>query len=314
MAESASPLLSVIVANHNHEEYLDECLKSILGQTLKDLEVVVFDDASTDGSVDLIREWQRREPERIQLIPGRRQRGPAFARNQAIKNSRGRYLTTLDADDIYYDPDKLIREMNLIEKVFNEKGIEVGAFSDVVEEQENGVTRKWSERLPVRQGWIMASILMRDGVIPHNYVIPRFAYDRVGGYDPRLSTHEDWDLKIRLAGTLPFYYTGAPGIVYRRRESGLSRTRHNLRMCNLWRVFRRNLFRLPPGKREAARRTFADLMKNRENVRFHSPNADGISAEGKENRAGWDATALWRRLFCGRIDLLRNGRKSPIKG
>ena len=308
------PLLSVIVANYNHEEYLDECLESILGQTLKDLEVVVYDDASTDGSVARIREWQRCEPERIRLIPGRRRRGPAFARNQATQNARGRYLTTLDADDTYYDSDKLIREMTLIEKAFNDLGIEAAAFSDVYEEQESGIIRKWSDMLPVRQGWIMESILMRDGFIPHNYLISRCAYDRIGGYDPRLSTHEDWDLKIRLAGILPFFYTGTPGIVYRRHESGLSRTRHQLRMCNLWRVFRRNLYRLPPGKREAARRTFADLMKNRENVRFHSPNADGISAEGKENRAGWDATALWRRLFCGRIDLLRKGRKSPTKG
>ena len=312
MAEQTIPLLSVIVANHNHGESLGECLESILSQTMKDLEVLVFDDGSSDGSVALVREWQRREPERIRLICGGRRRGPGYARHRAICHSRGRYLTTLDADDIYHDPDKLIREMRLIEKVFNEKGIEAVAFSDVIEEQENGNIRKWSQMLPIRQGWIMESILTREGFIPHNYVIPRIAYHRVGGYDPRLRTHEDWDLKIRLAGILPFYYTGAPGIVYRRHESGLSRTRHHLRMCNLWRVFRRNQHRLPPERRKTARRTFSLLMKNRENGGVNTLVACGLS--GKVMRGVQVGAAGWRRCICGRIDALRNGCKSSLKG
>lgn len=305
------PLLSVVVANYNHGESLGECLESILSQTMKDLEIMVFDDGSTDGSVALIREWQRREPERIQLICGGKRRGPAYARHQAIQKARGKYLTTLDADDTFYDPGKLSREMDLIEKTFKAKGIEAAAFSDVIEEQENGTIRKWSESLPVRQGWIMDSILTRDGLIPHNYVFPRCMYDRIGGYDLRLRTHEDWDLKIRLAEILPFYFTGAPGIVYRRHEGGLSRIRHHVRMCNLWRVFRRNIHRLPGERRESARRIFSQLMKKREESRARDRKNGGFA--GKMKHTGIIVAARWRCIFCGRINALRSARKLAIK-
>lgn len=273
-----TPLISVLVANRNHEDYLGECLGSIFTQSVKELEVVLYDDASSDGSMAITEEFRRREPQRFKLLRGYQQQGPANARNQAARAARGYYLTTLDADDFFVDKDKLKREMELLDGL-SANGIQAAAFSDVLETNDDRNLRKWSDSLEVHQGWIQTRLITRDGFIPRDFLFPRAAFFACGGYDSRLKTHEDWELKIRLAAILPFYYTGAPGVVYRRLESGLSRSCHHQRMCNLWRVYRRHRGRVHPKQRREANRVFRERMGTLE--------------------SGHSGTALIRRWTCG---------------
>ena len=285
-----SPVLSVLVPNHNNASLLGECLDSILEQSFRELEIVVYDDASSDDSVAIVEEYMRKEPQRVRLIRGTEKGGPAHARNQAALASRGRYLTTLDADDVFADPGKLEREMSLVNRIRQEEGVDAAAFSDVLEVSPNGDTKLWGDHMKINEGWIRDHLLIRSGFVPRDFVFPRKVFSECGGFDPRLRTHEDWDLKIRLAGILPFYFTGAPGTAYHRRETGLSQINRRRRLCNLWRIYRRYRKLLKPEMRRQADRAFGKLMRDREK--------DNPSLE-----------AALRRFACGRIDAILAPRR-----
>ncbi len=95
---SPVPLVSVIVPVYKTERYLAECLKSILGQTLSDLEVVVIDDCSPDRSEDIIMAAAAGD-RRVRYIKHDVNLGLGGARNTGMRASRGRYLASVDSDD-----------------------------------------------------------------------------------------------------------------------------------------------------------------------------------------------------------------------
>ncbi|MEV0617347.1 glycosyltransferase family 2 protein [Nonomuraea sp. NPDC050404] len=92
------PLLSVVVPIYNVEPYLTECLKSLAAQTLDDMEVVLVDDGSVDGSRRIAADFAAMD-ERFVLL-GQRNLGPGPARNQGIRQARGAFLAFADGDDV----------------------------------------------------------------------------------------------------------------------------------------------------------------------------------------------------------------------
>ncbi|MEQ4715095.1 glycosyltransferase family 2 protein [Nonomuraea sp. B19D2] len=92
------PLLSVVVPVYNVEPYIIECLKSLAAQTLDDIEVVLVDDGSSDGSRRVAEDFAARD-DRFVLL-GQRNLGPGPARNAGIRQARGAYLAFADSDDV----------------------------------------------------------------------------------------------------------------------------------------------------------------------------------------------------------------------
>ena len=80
------PLISVLVPCYNTAKYLARCLDSILNQTYKNIELIVLSDGSTDGSVEIMREYEKKDG-RVKVID-RENRGVAVSRNELIKNSK----------------------------------------------------------------------------------------------------------------------------------------------------------------------------------------------------------------------------------
>lgn len=95
------PRVSVIIPVYNAKAYIGQCLRSILSQSLREVEVICIDDGSTDGSQQAISEYMR-EDGRIILLK-QRNMGPAAARNNGIRQARGEYLMFVDADDYLLD-------------------------------------------------------------------------------------------------------------------------------------------------------------------------------------------------------------------
>lgn len=90
--------VSVIVPLYNKKEYLQLTVDSILNQTLADIEVLIIDDCSTDGSLELCREVYGHD-ERVRIIQQPHNMGPGAARNKGINESRGKYIVFVDGDD-----------------------------------------------------------------------------------------------------------------------------------------------------------------------------------------------------------------------
>ncbi|MFN4171229.1 MAG: glycosyltransferase family 2 protein, partial [Pseudorhodobacter sp.] len=101
------PLISVVVPLYKAEDYIEKCLRSIMAQTLRRIEILCVDDCSPDGSAGVV-ERLARQDDRITLIRHETNRGPGAARNTAIRAARAEFLASVDSDD-HVDPDFLER-------------------------------------------------------------------------------------------------------------------------------------------------------------------------------------------------------------
>ena len=89
--------VSVIVPVYNGEKYLKKCLKSIMNQTLRDIEIICIDDGSTDDSAKILKKLSSKD-NRIKII-STKNNGQGFARNLALKEVNGEFIAFVDADD-----------------------------------------------------------------------------------------------------------------------------------------------------------------------------------------------------------------------
>ena len=100
------PLVSVIIPVYNVSRYLPQCLDSVISQTWINLEIIIIDDGSTDGSLEKLREYAKANP-RMRVLRHREQTdGAGAARNLGLEAATGKYLSILDADD-FFAPDML---------------------------------------------------------------------------------------------------------------------------------------------------------------------------------------------------------------
>jgi succinoglycan biosynthesis protein ExoM len=95
----ARPTVSVVMANFNGSAHLAEAIESVQSQTLRNIELLISDDASTDQSVDIVTKKMATDP-RIRLVRSERNTGPAAARNRAIDMARGEWIAIMDSDDL----------------------------------------------------------------------------------------------------------------------------------------------------------------------------------------------------------------------
>jgi glycosyltransferase involved in cell wall biosynthesis len=104
-AAGRNPRVSVILPNYNGGAFLGDAITSACRQSLREIEIIVIDDASTDDSVDVVRKLMQQD-HRIQLLTSDRNRGPSAARNKGLRAARGEWIAILDGDDMMH-PDRL---------------------------------------------------------------------------------------------------------------------------------------------------------------------------------------------------------------
>ena len=187
MTLTANPLISVVMPVRNALPFLEESIKSILGQTQNDFEFVILDDASTDGSLELLRQWSLRDT-RINLHESKKQLGLAASSNAVVAKARAPLVARMDADDIAH-PDRLRRQLIILEG-----RPDVAALGTLC----NGIDASGKEVRP-RDRW---RLVRRSHYVPfpHGSVMfRREVFDQVGGYDEKAAGHEDQDLFTRIA-------------------------------------------------------------------------------------------------------------------
>jgi glycosyltransferase involved in cell wall biosynthesis len=111
---SDRPIVSVVMANFNGAAHLADAIRSVQNQTLRDLEIVVSDDGSTDDSVDIVMQLKETDP-RIRLIRSDRNGGPAAARNRALDVVKGEWVAIMDSDDLIH-PERLATLVKLADR------------------------------------------------------------------------------------------------------------------------------------------------------------------------------------------------------
>lgn len=104
-----TPLVSVIMPLYNCERFVGEAIESVKAQTLRDWELVIVNDCSTDGSMGVVDEFMASD-DRIRVVQHEHNKGAAQARNTALRHVTGRYVAYFDADDVWY-PYKLEHQL-----------------------------------------------------------------------------------------------------------------------------------------------------------------------------------------------------------
>lgn len=182
-----TPLISVVMPVHNALPFLGESIRSILEQTLSDFEFVIFDDASTDSSVEVLREWAVRD-KRIHLHESTTRLGLSGSSNAVVSKARAPIVARMDADDIAH-PERLRRQWDIING--SPDVAVIGALC-------NGIDASGREVRP-RDRW---RLVRRSVYIPFPHgsaMFRRDMFDQVGGYDEAAAGGEDQDLFSRMA-------------------------------------------------------------------------------------------------------------------
>ena len=107
------PKASIITPLFNSAAFIEQTIKSVLAQTFKDWEMLIIDDASTDAGYDKVLAFAKNEP-RIKPYRLEKNSGAGAARNLGIKNAKAKYITFLDADDLW-KPEKLETQIRFME-------------------------------------------------------------------------------------------------------------------------------------------------------------------------------------------------------
>lgn len=136
------PLFSVLIPAYNAAAFVRQAVESVLGQTERDLEVIVVDDGSTDGTAEIVDSIAHSD-ERVRLIRNKENEGAAFSRNVAIDAACGQWIALLDADD-WYDHDRL----KILLRIANRYDADMVA--DNMHFIEDKVSVPWRTLLPVR--------------------------------------------------------------------------------------------------------------------------------------------------------------------
>jgi glycosyltransferase involved in cell wall biosynthesis len=183
---AATPQVSVVMPVHNARPFLDESVGSILQQTLRHLEFVILDDASTDGSLERLRHWAAGDA-RIQLHESRTRLGLSGSSNAVVARARAPIVARMDADDIAH-PDRLRRQLAVLQS--RPDVVVVGALCDGIDA--TGRTVRPRDR------W---RLVRRSPYLPFAHgsaMFRRDVFTQLGGYDERAAGGEDQNLFRRM--------------------------------------------------------------------------------------------------------------------
>ena len=171
---------------HNALPFLDASISSILEQTFSDFEFVILNDASTDGSGRVLREWEKRD-RRIRVIESDRKLGLAGSSNLVVSTSRAKLVARMDADDVSH-PHRLQRQLEIMTK--NPDVVVVGTLCD-------GIDAAGRQTRPPDR-W---RVMRRSMYIPFPHgsaMFRRAAFNRVGGYREEFVSGEDQNFFFRM--------------------------------------------------------------------------------------------------------------------
>ncbi len=267
-----------------------ECLDSVSRQDCGGFEWIIVDDASTDGSQKLIRDWLERNMDElrgknidVEFIAHKKNIGFAATLNEILERATGDCLCGIACDDRML-PHRIAtvgRIMGALPEGY------VGMYGDayVIDSDGNRVEPRFIERhrkLDVMPESGLFEVLLEGNFIPAPSVaVYRRALLEIGGYDESLS-YEDYDLWLRLTRTGALAYCAEPMVEYRIHEQNLHRKITNWRQTNYW-IYRKHI------DRESGLRRFIGNLKG---VIKHDEMTDKIREDVRNlalsGQPGWD--------------------------
>lgn len=245
------PKVTVVIPTHNRRDLLDRAIKSVLNQTYENIEVIVADDGSTDGTSEMMERYQ--DNSNVFYYRNTVARGANAARNLAISHATGQFVAGLDDDDEFL-PERiavLVREYDPVYAFITSRQSVLMANNRVKE-------RKKRETITPEE-------ILYQNFIGTQVLVEKARIDAVGGYDESLVSCQDYDMWIRLMqryGNVRIvpeflfvkhdehtYETISSGKktfngywqVYRKHKNGLNPQQRKRRLFDMYRIRRKTL-------------------------------------------------------------------------
>jgi alpha-1,3-rhamnosyltransferase len=221
------PLVSFIIPCYNHEHYVQACIESVIGLAYANVELLVIDDGSRDGSREKVLEmWKACELRfaRFEFMAHEENRGLSATLNEGLAWCRGKYYAVIASDDAVL-PHQLTTLLPLLE----EDGRLAAAFGGLEYVDEVGMRLGWSERREMMHSFDELLLQIRQPPAP-GALLRREAVLQVGGYDAEIS-FEDWYMWLRLTQAgWGLRSVGTAVAKYRRVRDGLSQNYRKMYM------------------------------------------------------------------------------------
>jgi glycosyltransferase involved in cell wall biosynthesis len=216
------PVVSVIVPTFNRPDMLRRALQSVLDQSFKRFEILVANDAG-EGVESIVQHMNTAQ--QITYVRHDRNRGLAATRNTALRLARGKYIAYLDDDDMYY-PQHLETLVGVLEK----QGCEA-AYTDAQRVHHRQDEGRWVE---IHRDVPFSCDFDNDRILIGNFIPvlcvmhEKRCLEQAGLFDESLTTHEDWDLWIRLSRRFKFAHIRQVTCEFSWRTDGSTMTSQNM--------------------------------------------------------------------------------------
>jgi glycosyltransferase involved in cell wall biosynthesis len=201
---SRAPTVSVVIPVHNRVESVSRAIDSALTQTIDDVEVLVVDDASTDGTPDVVEAY---DDARVRLFRHETNRGGSAARNTGIDHASGVYIAFLDSDDEWL-PRKLERQLDCLQSRSDAWVAAYCGFERVRRGEYRRIRGLFSALFPPRERTgieggveLVDQSLLLNGVSTggmSTVIATRDAVEKLGGFDASFERRQDWEFRLRL--------------------------------------------------------------------------------------------------------------------
>lgn len=204
--------ITLITVSYNSAATIGDTLRSVVEQTHPDIEHIVIDGGSKDGTLDIVRD----QGSRVSLCLSEPDRGIYDGMNKGLQRAGGEFVGFLNADDVLADPDAIARMVHLLKQSPQADAV----YSDLVYvkvDDLQSVIRHWHSgdftRASLKRGWMP----------PHpTFYLRRSRLVDVGEFDIRLRIAADYDFMLRCLSRKDFSVVYLPGILVRMRTGGAS--------------------------------------------------------------------------------------------
>lgn len=186
-----SPFFSVLMPVYNSQKFLRRAIDSVLNQSFQDFELIVVDDCSTDGSIDILQEYQQQD-KRVVIAKTKANLGVANARNEGMKLVQGRFLTFVDSDD-YIEPDLFLKVKEKIDST-NAQLIKYSVVEQYYDARQNLIGKK---EVCLKDEVFNSITDIRNAILPMEK-LPLFGYLWNSFYDLKTITKDLWNFDTHM--------------------------------------------------------------------------------------------------------------------
>lgn len=212
------PKVSVVIPNFNRVGLLSSAIESVLNQTYTNLEIIIIDDFSTDGSQKLIKQLEKKY-KNVFGIFSFKNRGANYCRDLGVIKSTGEIISFLDSDDKFH-PTKIEQQVRVLTDFGNEEIGFINCNFYGRKDKKNSESDKIIRLPDLLEKNILggfSTLMLRKNI-----------YFEVGGLDKNLKSCQDWDIYLKILEKYPGYFMSEPLVDYLIQEDSISKNYENV--------------------------------------------------------------------------------------